>query len=329
MDKPNVHIEEHVSLADYTTLGVGGIARYWLTAASTVELIKGVSWALAKKIPYFILGGGSNVVISDHGFSGLVIKNESREILVDEIHSVLQVDSGVKSGKAAATAASANLSGLEYLFGIPGTIGGAVYGNAGLRGHETKDVIKDIICLEIKNDTPVVIKHTNAWMQYEYRSSRLKKLRAAATHPPIILTARFQLYPARREVIMQRTKEFLQHRRGGWMTEAPGEHHGTQPTGLKTAGCAFRNPSSDPNQAAGKLLDSVGAKRMMVGGAAVSKEHANFIYNKNNATAADVVALMQRLRQAVYDAYKIELKSEVELVGIFNEPDKKTEAPPV
>jgi len=314
-----------VALAEHTTLGIGGKARYWLEAASTVELVEGVSWAIKNHQPYFILGGGSNVVISDHGYSGLVIKNASKDILIDELHSVLQVDSGVKSGKAAATAASASLSGLEYLFGIPGTVGGAVYGNAGLRGHETKDVVKDVICLEIKNGVPVVVKHTNAWMQYEYRTSRLKKLRAEVDHPPIILTVRFQLYPARREVIMSRTKEFLQHRRGGWITESANERHGTQPVGLKTAGCAFRNPSADPNLAAGKLLDEVGAKRMTVGGAAVSKEHANFIYNKNGATAADVVKLMQELRQAVYDRYKIELVSEVELVGEFDEAHDRSE----
>lgn len=318
-----MNIEEYVSLADYTTLGVGGKARYWMIAATTVDLIQGVTWALKKEIPYCVLGGGSNVIVSDKGFDGLVIKNESKEILIDELHSVLQVDSGVKSGKAAATAASANLSGLEFLFGIPGTIGGAVYGNAGLRGHETKDVVKDIICLEVKNGTPIIVKHTHAWMQYEYRSSRLKKLRSTVEHPPIILTVRLQLYPARREVIMQRTKEFLQHRRGGMMEESAHEHHGTQPTGLKTAGCAFRNPSSDPQQAAGRLLESVGAKRMTRGGAAVSKEHANFIYNKKSASADDVIELMRTLQQAVYDTYGIMLKREVELLGDFDYIDER------
>lgn len=318
-------MDEWVPLADYTTLGVGGKARYWMVAPTTVDLVKGISWALKQKVPYFVLGGGSNVVISDQGFDGLVIKNESKEIMVDELHSVLQADSGVKSGKAAATAASANLSGLEYLFGIPGTVGGAVYGNAGLRGHETKEVVKDCICLEIKNGVPVVVKHPNAWMRYGYRTSYLKELRAATAHPPIILTVRFQLYPARREVIMSRTKEFLAHRRGGWITDTSNERHGTQPVGLKTAGCAFRNPSADPKQAAGRLLEDIGAKRLSVGGAAVSKEHANFIYNKNNASATDVVALMSRLQRAVYDSYGIELQREVELVGEFDESETTTE----
>lgn len=311
-------VEKNVSLADHTTMGVGGFARYWLVAATTVDLVNGVAWALKKKIPYFILGGGSNVIISDTGFNGLVIKNESREIMVDELHSVLQVDSGVKSGKAAATAASSNLSGLEFLFGIPGTVGGAVYGNAGLRGHETKDVLKDVIVLEVKNEIPVIVKHTNAWMQFEYRTSRLKRLRAENQHPPIIVTVRFQLYPARREVIMSRTKEFLQHRRGG-------EWHGTQPVGLKTAGCAFRNPSTDPSMAAGKLLEDCGAKRMSVGGAAVSKEHANFIYNKNQASAADVVGLLTKLQHAVHDAHGIQLEREIELIGEFEESNGSQE----
>lgn len=308
-------IIEDVSLAPYTTLGVGGVARYFLTANTVVELVKGVQWALKKKIPYFILGGGSNVVISDQGFSGLVIRNNSHEITVDENHSVLMADSGVKSGKVGSVAASAGLSGVEFLFGIPGTIGGAVYGNAGLRGHETKDVVKDVVCLEIKGDQAVVVTHKASWLKYGYRTSSLKQ--SKGVNKPVILTVRLQLYPARREVILARTKEFLGHRRGGWMTEAPGEKHGTQPVGLKTAGCAFRNPSTEPEKAAGRLLEDVGAKKMTVGGAAVAREHANFVYNKDQAKAEDVIALMQKLRLAVYDRYGIVLEPEVEMIGEF------------
>lgn len=316
--------EKNVPLREFTTMKVGGVADELVIAKNTVELAQAITSAVERKKPYFILGGGSNVIISDEGFRGVVIKNEAKEILVDEQHSIIQADSGVPSGKVASVAASAGLSGAEYLFGIPGTIGGAVYGNAGLRGHETKEIVKDVVLLMAKEDgTLVVTKKTRDWFEYDYRTSKLKKMKESepATIQPVILTVRLQLYPARQEVIMERTREFLGHRRGGSIV-GTNKKHAWQPTGLKCAGCIFRNPDpKNPDLAAGKLLDEAGVKKMTVGGAAVAKEHANYIYNKNNATATDLYQLITEAKQKVADKAGVDLNLEVELVGVFSKKE--------
>lgn len=307
MDKHKLDIKQNVNLAAYTTMQVGGQAQYFVEAKTVVDVVKAVGFALKKSMPYFVLGSGSNIIISDKGYNGLVIYNHTKDLLVDEGHSILQVDSGVKSGRAASVSASAGLSGLEFYFGIPGTVGGAVYGNAGIRGFETKDVLKDVVCLIVKDEDPkkpVIVRKKREWMQYDYRSSILKKEHFCSKYPPVILTARFQLYPARKEVIMERTKEFNQKR-------------SNQPYGLKTAGCIFRNPGSEPEQAAGKLLDDAGAKRITAGGAAVAKKHANFLYNRKEATAGDILELIDKCQLLVKNKYNIDLQREVELIGDF------------
>jgi len=314
-----IEFERNVILKDKTTMKVGGVAKYYYVAKSAVELVQAVSQAVEEKISYFILGGGSNIIISDTGFDGLVVKNESKEILVDESHSIIQTDSGVKSGKVASVAASNSLSGAEYLFGIPGTIGGAVYGNAGLRGYETKEIIKDVILLMVKDGSrPVVVRKKKDWFEYRYRQSKLKRDKKNEQYPPVLISIRLQLYPARREVIMERTKEFLGHRRGG-VIKGTTTKHGWQPTGLNCAGCIFKNPSDDPERAAGKLLDEAGVKKIKEGGAAVSRKHANYIYNKDNAKASDIYKLIKQAQEQVKEKFGEELTLEVELVGEFND----------
>lgn len=306
-------VEHQVPLAALTTMKVGGPARYFFKASTTVELVEAVQWAVGRNIPYFVLGGGSNVIIADSGFNGLVIQNATSEVLLDSSYSVLQVDCGVKSGRAASAAASSGLSGLEFFFGIPGTVGGAVYGNAGVRGHETKDVLKDVVLLTVKEgNKSVVARKKKDWLRYEYRSSILKREKTAdQSFPPVLLSVRFQLYPARREVIMERMKSFIEQR-------------SNQPYGLATAGCIFRNPSTDPDKAAGRLLDLAGAKRLRSGGAAVAKQHANFIYNRKGATAGDLKRLIDKCHDLVQQSYKINLQREVELVGDFEQTGTKT-----
>lgn len=309
-------IIQNEPLANLTTMKVGGNARYFVKVRSAVELVEIVQYALKKHWPYFILGGGSNVIISDTGFDGLVIKNEADEVLVDAVHSIIQADSGARSGKVAAMSASAGLSGAEFFFGIPGTIGGAVYGNAGLRGHETAGILKDAILLVEKEGKALVVKRSVDWFDYGHRQSKLKRMRTSGEQPPVIVSARLQLYPARSEVILERTQLFLGHRRGGAM--AGGGQHAWQPTGLACAGCVFRNPSSEPEMAAGRLLDLAGAKRLRKGGAAVAKEHANFFYNRRNATARDLYALIEQAQEKVKAKFDVDLELEVELIGKFN-----------
>lgn len=313
-------IIQNEPLASLTTMKVGGCARYFVRVKSAVELVEVVQYALKKRWPYFVLGGGSNIIISDTGFDGLVIKNEATEVLVDAVHSIVQADSGARVGKVAAQSASAGLSGAEFYFGIPGTVGGAVYGNAGLRGHETADILKDAILLTEKEGKAVVVKRSASWFEYTYRDSRLK--RTTDKQKPVIISARLQLYPARSEVILARTQEFLGHRKGAAM--AGGGQHAWQPTGLACAGCIFQNPSTDPEMAAGRLLDQAGVKRLRKGGAAVAKEHANFIYNKRNATARDIYSLIEQARERVKSKFDVDLDLEVELIGQFS----SHEAPP-
>ena len=296
-------LRKNVILRDYISMRVGGVADYFYTAKNIDQLAKAVMLAFDLKLPYFILSGGNNVIPSDSGFPGLVIKNDSSNIAFSGDNSQVIVDSGVSLGKLINLAAGRDLGGLEFLFGVPGTVGGAVYGNAGAFNYEIGDYVKSVILLMPKEDKMVVVKKEADWFEFSYRLSKLKSDFLASKFKPVILTVKLQLVRRRKDEILGLMQQNLQKKKS------------SQPMTEKSAGSFFKNPSANGENSAGYLLDQAGAKKLKVGGATFSKMHANYLINKKNATAKDVRQLAEKAKELVKDKYNVDLEEEVEYIG--------------
>lgn len=300
------NLKLNFSLKNEVSIKVGGPADYFYEANRIDDLVKAVSSAYKYKKPYFILGGGYNIVPSDSGFPGLIIKNNTSNIAFSDDNSQVIVDSGVNLGKLINLAASRGLGGLEFLFGVPGTIGGAVYGNAGAFNYEISDFVKSIILLRPANGEMKVVKRGKEWMNFSYRSSHLKEENALEKDKfkPVILTVKLQLVKRRRDEILDLMQTNLKQKKQG------------QPLDEISAGSFFKNPGpTEKNQSAGYLLDSCGAKKLRIGGAGFSKKHANFLINRKNATASDIRRLAEKAKNIVFDKSKINLEEEIEYIG--------------
>lgn len=317
-------MEENIPLAPFTSFKIGGPARYF-ARAKTVEDIRGaIVFARARNQKVYILGNGSNVLISDTGFDGVVIKMELQEIGINGVHLI--VAAGVPMAKAAAESAKHNLAGFAWAVGVPGTVGGSVYGNAGCFGGEMKDVVEKVQILDLSDEALPVREFVNAECDFAYRESIFK------SHPEwIILKATLSLQPQSDQVgaeIKAITKERL-------LEQAIGE---------KTAGSTFKGVAltediithiyrhdqrwkkGHPNTcwlfenrrgfiSAGFVIELAGLKKMSVGGAEVSLKHANFILNTGNATAEHVVMLIGVIKERVHRKFGVHLEEEIRYVG--------------
>lgn len=286
-------IEERVPLAPYTTMHVGGPARYVVSIQTFQQLLDALSFASDKDIPIFCLGGGSNILIPDEGFPGCVLKMEARGITISGRE--VTAEAGAITRLVAMKAVEHGLLGLESIAGIPGTIGGAVCGNAGSFGAETKDHVARVTVLR---------KTTRKWeqetlpkesIQFSYRSSMFKKDRSY-----VIWDASFMLQQGDPEQGMQDIAKDMKLRKQ------------KQPYDFPSMGSVFRNPS--PNVFAGKLIDEAGLKGYTIGGAMVSEKHANFIVNRGNATATDIMRLIQYVEKQVEEHSGIRLEREAVLM---------------
>lgn len=292
--------KHNVVLRDYVSLKVGGVADYFYVATNIDELTRAVTAAYKNQMPYFILAGGYNIVPSDSGFPGLVIKNESSGIVFGSDLSTAIVDSGVRIGKLINLAAGHDLGGLEFLFGVPGTIGGAVYGNAGAFNYEIGDFVKSVTLLMPQDGKILTATKPAVWVNFSYRNSRFKTDYKDQIFKPVILTVTLQLVQRRKDEIMRLVHDNLQQKRR------------YQPLEEKSAGSFFKNPDK---YAAGYLLEEAGAKKLRVGGAAFSKKHANFLVNRKNATANEVRELAEKAKELVSEKYNIPLEEEIEYIG--------------
>ena len=315
-------MKEHVVIRPYNTFHVGGVADYFYQARSTNDLVRAVRLAVEYQIPYFILGNGSNILFSDYGFPGLVIQNLSANIAVMKEKSQIIADSGAALARVIIEAAESDLSGLEFLYGIPGTIGGAVYGNAGSYGHSIGDYIKNItlLILDPKDNLPQrlqIVQYDHSWMDFDYRGSKLKKIKSKTK--PVILSVKLQLAQNQKEDIMRKLNHSKELRTK------------TQPVGF-SAGCVFKNPIPSElknitgrgthgmpelpkERRAGFMLDQAGVKKMRIGEAEVSNIHANFIVNQANAKASDIRTLIEEMREKVAQKFHVTLEEEIEYIG--------------
>lgn len=294
-------LKSNVSLRDYVSLKVGGVADYFFTASDIESLVNAVSLANKLKIPYFILGKGCNIVPADAGFPGLVIKNDCSNVVFSPSFSTVIVDSGVILARLINQAAGRDLGGLEFLAGVPSTIGGAIYGNAGGDGLAIGDFVKSVTLLLPKDDRMIVVRKTPDWMNFSYRNSKLKSDYAGQKYKPVILTATLQLVQRRKDEILRLMQQYLKKKRE------------SQPVGELSAGSFFKNPSV--SQSAGILLEKAGLKGVHAGGAEFSKKHANYLINRKNATASDIRQLADAAKQTVEEKFDIALEEEIEYIG--------------
>ncbi|OGD57047.1 UDP-N-acetylenolpyruvoylglucosamine reductase [Candidatus Berkelbacteria bacterium RBG_13_40_8] len=325
-------LREHEIMRNHTTLRVGGVADFYYEAKTIDDLIKAIKISQKANIPYFVLGDGSNILFSDYGFPGLIIKNLTSNIAFMNEKSQVIVDSGMPLARLILESTSRNLSGIEFLYGVPGTVGGAVYGDAGAFGQAIGDFVKYVTLflpyeksklehIEIKENQkskdPRIVQFTRDWMGFSYRSSKIK--RTESLQKPIILSVIFQLAQSRQEEIMRRLNMYKEKRII------------SQPWG-QSAGCVFRNPipaelknvtgagsvnmpELPKERTAGFMLERAGAKKLRVGSAKVSPKHANFVLNTNGATAQEIRKLIEQMRSVVREKFDINLEEEIEYVG--------------
>lgn len=276
-------------LKEHTSLRIGGPADYYVRVRNEEDLLGAIAVARQHELPVFVLGGGTNLLVSDRGIRGVVLHNAYSETSVDG--TIVTAAGGTPLASVAAVAARAGITGLEWMATVPGTVGGAVHGNAGAFGSETADALVDATLVDLNGDVWV---QDRAQMGYAYRTSVLQGT------PIVCLRARFRGAPGERAAAVAKIKEMAN------------ERIKKQPLAQPNTGSIFRNP---PGDHAGRLIEAAGLKGARVGGAEVSHKHANFIVNSGDATSADVWELMQRCMREVQEKFGVTLVPEVERVG--------------
>jgi UDP-N-acetylmuramate dehydrogenase len=282
---------------------VGGPADLFVVAHNRMELRALVKFARARSIAHLILGRGSDVVISDRGIRGLVIQDRAEATRLDGSRYI--ADAGVPMARAATETQKAGLTGLEFGLAIPGTVGGAVWANAGAHESDVAAVLEsaDVLLADGREERMAV-----GDLGFAYRHSRLKDAPGEW-----VLGATFRLEPADAALIKTRLDDIRRWRQAN------------QPLGLPSAGSVFRNPEGD---SAGRLIDALGLKGRRIGGAVVSEKHANFIVNDQRGTAADVRRLGDEVRDAVEAAHGVRLRYEIEFLGDWDGWPWPAEDPP-
>ncbi|MDR0462464.1 MAG: UDP-N-acetylmuramate dehydrogenase [Christensenellaceae bacterium] len=281
------NVRENVHLKTCTTFKIGGPARFFVKATTKTMLVKLISALNFIEYPYRVIGAGSNLLASDKGYDGVIIRLDFKEII--ENQNFIYADAGASFTSIVKKAEEWELGGLEWAYGIPGTIGGAIFGNAGAFGSCISDVVPIV---DVLLNGEIVSMDTVA-CKFKYRESLFQRNRKYT-----ILGAYFALERRDGDKIRALQQQYITKR-----TQ-------TQPSG-PSAGSVFRNP---PGNSAGAIIDKLGFRDTQIGGAVVSPKHANFIINEGGATAKDVTRLINKIKKRVKDAYGISLKTEIETI---------------
>lgn len=279
--------EKNQPLFKYTTFGIGGPARYFAEAENTSQLEQMLAFAHQEHLPFFILGKGSNCLFDDRGFDGLVILNRIDYFNSEDVY--FKVGAGFSFARLGQITARLGFSGLEFAAGIPATVGGAIYMNAGANGQETGNSLEEVIFI---NDRGEKVIYQKNHLSFAYRSSSFQHRPGAIAGATFKLSFSEEAKASQKKLVDYRLK--------------------TQPYKSKSAGCAFRNPEGS---SAGRLIDECGLKGFSVGGAEISSLHANFIINTGRATAEDVLSLMSIVKEKVYKEKNILLEEEIRYIG--------------
>lgn len=292
LEKLNLEkIEKDISLSTLTTYKTGGIAKLVVYPNNINNLKQMLKLIHKYNIKYFILGKGSNTLFSDKEFNGVIIKLDKLnnfKIKQTEIY----VESGMILSKLVQASVKNELTGLEFAIGIPGTIGGAIYMNAGAYGNNMSNIVKSVIVLNEKFQIKEIPLEK---LKFDYRYSIFQDNKNL-----ICVAANIKLEHGNHDEIASKIKENLLKRKN------------SQPLEYPSAGSVFRNPEGNY---AGKIIEELGLKGKNIGGAEISTKHANFIINKNNASSSDILDLIKLVQKEVKDKYKIDLKLEQQLVN--------------
>ncbi len=282
-----------VPLRDHCNFKIGGKADYFFEAVSQQELKTSILSAREASVPYYVIGGGYNLLFDDSGFRGLIIKNNVKGIKKRKNIPEVETLTGNSLEELLRFSLKKGLSGLEFMAGIPGTIGGAVYGNAGAFRKSIGESVKEALLLNRKGEQVQVGRD---YFEFRYRHSNLKKKH------DVLLSVVFELRDGEKESIQALIEENLKKRK---------EKH--PPYDLPCAGSYFKNPVLPDGRVApaAYFLEKIGARKMKVGGAAVYSGHSNFIFNRENASAQDVFRLAQKLKRRVKERFAVELEEEV------------------
>ncbi|HEX5689271.1 MAG TPA: UDP-N-acetylmuramate dehydrogenase [Roseiflexaceae bacterium] len=305
---------ENEPLAKYTSWRIGGPARYFAAVPTAEALAEALRWARERELPATLLGGGTNVLVLDSGFPGLVLRLRAQELRIDETAGVAWVAAGAPMAGTARRLAAQGWAGLEWAEGLPGTIGGAVFGNAGCYGGDIASTLARAWLL--------IDGETQEWsverFAYGYRTSTLKATNAERRTPndgpaavnsfalgpsslvgPIVLAAEFRISRADPRELSER------------MAQTAAERRGKTPVG-SSCGSVFKNPHGN---SAGRLIESAGLKGTRVGSAEISHQHGNYIVNRGGASSDDILRLVEIARERVLREHGIGLELEVQLIG--------------
>ncbi len=284
---PRIDIKEHRPLSSSCTLRAGGEAEFFVAPDSIEDMKEIFGFVMKKNCPVYIIGGGSNILFPDGLVEGVVISTENLNSIEWRTDLTADVDAGFKLPLLMKEIREKNLAGMEFAAGIPGTLGGALIGNAGAGGRGVCELLDYVVSVEADGEIKT-LNHSD--INYSYRKCSL------ADKKRVIVSARMtfrKATPKDKDVL----ESFLLRR-------------GSQPHGLHNAGCTFKNPEG---YSAGKLLDECGCKNLSVGDAIVSDIHANFILNRGKATSADILELIKICAKKVYDSTGIKLEPEIKI----------------
>jgi len=284
-------IKNNVILAKHTTYKIGGPADYFISVKNFEELKLALKFADDNLLPIFILAGGSNVLFGDEGFRGLIIKIDNKKLSING--NKIMADAGVLMGDLVSQSIENSLVGLEWAGGLPGTVGGAIRGNAGCFGGEIKDIVEEVIAAT-NNGEIKLYKNKNC--QFGYRDSIFKN------NKEIILSAVLKLKSGDREKLKMEVFDHIKYRKT--------KHR------MPSCGSVFKNHFLKDGSvlSAGALIETCGLVGKTIGGAMITKEHANIIHNFNNAKAADVLDLIDLVKEKVKQKFDINLEEEVQLI---------------
>jgi len=281
------NLQPDYPLKSETTFNIGGPARFFVEVRQPAEMQEILIHCHANQLPFFILGKGSNVLFDDRGFNGVVIGNRI-DFISQPSESSWHVGAGCSFSLLGSRTARQGWSGLEFASGIPGSVGGAIFMNAGANGHETCETLQSVDFIHADGKFEQLAR---SGLEFNYRFSSFQML------PGAIIGAVFQLHPS--QTARKDQLDLIQYRKN------------TQPYGDKSAGCVFRNPV---HRSAGALIDQAGLKGKKIGGAQVSNLHANFVVNTGNASSEDIRDLLEFVQRTIKNEMGIDLENEIRYI---------------
>ncbi|MDP3993166.1 MAG: UDP-N-acetylmuramate dehydrogenase [bacterium] len=310
----NLTIEENVPLAPLTNFKIGGTAKHFVSVKTEADVLEAVTLAGENGWPVLVLADGTNLIVSDNGFDGLVIylKTENWKLKIDQ--QLLTASASTPMSELVNQSIEAGLAGLEWAGGLPGSFGGAVRGNAGCFGSEMKDIITAVTSINIETGDAVIRNHDDC--QFEYRGSYYKY------HPEIIISATVQLQPGDKTELRRTADEHIQYRSDRQPLEYPNAGSIFKNVPLEQVPAQYLPLFADaikndpfPIMPTAKIIAVAGLKGMRVGDAQLSEKHSNYIVNLGQAKASDIVALIEKIKAEIKSRYQIDLEVEPELVG--------------